>query len=143
MPMINVRVTEQEKRKVRRLAKQSGKSVSDYVRSLLKTKFINVEDRWKIILWNIFGINLVKINSAIRRSSSVEEFFSYVDNHLKDRKKYKILPKVTKEISIDFTIGDNVFIIDEKRHHDIVTSIKHIVYKLDNKITEDYEGRRK
>lgn len=138
MPMINVRVTEQEKRKVRRLAKQSGKSVSDYVRSLLKTKFINVEDRWKIILWNIFGVNVVKVNSAVRKSSSVEEFFSYIENYSHNKKKCKVLPKISKEIVIDFTVNGELFTVMEKRTENVEASIRHIVYKLEKQLTERY-----
>lgn len=133
---LSVRVPKDLYKNLREDAKKRGLTLSDYVRIILSAITFPKEEVWKIKIWKIFGVNLVRIERAITKSSSVAEFFSFLDLW---STKVSISPNVSDMHSFDFTIGEKVYNVEVERGCSLLGDIRKIVNGLDRKILESFE----
>ena len=138
---ISLRLPTALKNELTKRAYDRNMSLSDYIRSVIISHMEPIDDRWKIIIWNLLGVDIVRVDNALRKSYSIESFIA------------RILPYVTKEVkispnlaennytSIDFKLGEKVYNITYKRKKSIEQSVADIMYMLDNKIMEEYDEK--
>lgn len=126
-----------------RLEKASSRcnqSISEYIRTIIEKHVDSAKvDSWKIVLWSLFDVNISKINYALARSTSVEEFFSYISNFV--NKKIKIRPNMPSGlVDLNFIVGDREYNVKQQEELTLYESIASVVEELETKLMEDYNG---
>lgn len=116
-------------------AERHNVSLSDLMRTILANGCYPQDEAWKLKIWKIFGVNLVKVEWALKKSATVGEFLSYLDQY---SKVVSITPNISKHHDFDFTINERVFNITAKKKA-FTKDIANIINELDKKILDSYE----
>ena len=101
MAFIGLRIPDPLDNALERMMKDRGMSKSEIIRDAIERFIVDYYaaddfDNWKPIAWNLFGIDSHKLNYALSRAETPDEFFSYVDRWTKF--DLKIIPSHDKVI---------------------------------------------
>lgn len=96
-----------------------------------------IKQDWQISLWSMLGVTINRSSYAVKKSATVEEFFSYISLFVP--KGIEIRPGMPKEyVDLDFTINEKSYNITQKTRFPLIKAIAEIVTKLEEKIMEEY-----
>ncbi len=99
MPHIGLRVNKKLFTEVSGIARTNGWTKSEVMRRALESfvldhEIYETDGAWKPKLWKILGLDVAKIDYALRIAKTVEEFFSYMDRW---STKYMLSTYITDE----------------------------------------------
>lgn len=143
MGSIGVRLKDSIDLLLRRQARALRISLSDHIRTIILTHLKDSSNgtmlkkhEWRILVYNLLGVNEHQIRYALNTSANVHEFFSILSKWVK-RCKIHIAPE-----DISFITGDKG---DSPKVTTIpippgakVDKISSIMERLDEKMTEEY-----
>jgi hypothetical protein len=133
MPIIGIRVPFHLKDQVEKVAQQSNKTVSEFLRELIESNLKPMEtEDWEVIAWNLFKMSPDQISYALSHSRSPEEFFASVGHkapHLELRVS-RSQDEATVSIIYDGTVIADTYSRELPKLEAIGIVIKNIDYKL-------------
>ena len=136
MARLSVRISRELMSALRRRAEESNLTLSAYVRLVLANGAIATDSDWLLIAWRIFGVNLVRLDTALHKSRSVGEFLAYLDQW---SKKVTVTPNPSEKIDFDFVMGEKQYNVCMERGSNFEEDVKAIILELDRKILESFE----
>ena len=138
MAVVSIRMSNSDKKKLIENAKKRKMTLSNYCKRVLKQDIPEEDENWKIVCWNLFGIDILSINYALQRSGSVPTFFAFLS-----RKCYPyitITPRISEGIVIDISVKDKVYTLTSKERQPVETVVKNLITQFEEKVFEEYGG---
>jgi hypothetical protein len=142
MPYIGFRASDALSNAIDTLAKFNRRNKSDIIREameqyIFENTIIEEDQDWKPVAWNFFDIDFHKINYALSRSNSPEEFFSMISKWT----KYQMRVRVDKEnLTVLISKGDIDIVAVEPRKQFKERVITNMVFNLEKQYINKLEN---
>jgi len=140
MARVSFRIPDSLRTHLEREADRCGMTLSDYCRTILSQQLTIVPPQWKVVLWNILGVDSRRATISLKKSATVEDFFAGILSHV--RKGVKIKPVVLSDpyqVSMTFTIDEREYTITVNRETSIEATLHNMINKLEKAIMEGYD----
>jgi len=139
MPTIGIRIPNDFNRCLREQAKAQGISLSDHIRIILGAHLSAshedvepVEVDWRILTWNLFGINEHQLRHALNTSISAFQFFSMLS------KWTQVFEIRITPTTLAFIRGGRSITIKPESGGKVAAIIK-VIEELNAKMLEEYD----
>lgn len=141
MPHIGMRISKALTKEIGEIALKNNLTKSDILRASLENYVIDhyisdTDVSWKPLAWQLFGLDIIKINHALAHAKTTEEFFSYIDHWTKLFKITTFPPQIDiVKLRITNSTGfDKIIEIPRNGSRELI--IKTIVEKINDALIE-------
>ena len=136
MKRLSVRISGSLLKELRRKARKAEMGFSEFIRYSLVNAVAPVPKEWLLIIWKIFGVNLIKTERALSKSMSVAEFLSHLDDC---SKIVTITPNVSTNHDYDFNVGGRIYNVSMAETNNVIADARAIIIDLDEQIIRSFE----
>lgn len=139
MSYLGVRIPDALDSALTKMAQEMHVNKSKIVREALENHVFHFYTKekdidWKIMVWSLFGIDSFKINYALARAGTPDEFFSYLSKWIKNC-KFKSMSDKT-HIIINLSTEEYTITSKTSKDQPKENAIRSIIEQWENKITQ-------